>query len=141
MFQTEYEFTLPLGFLDDDGTLHRDGVMRLATAADEIVPLKDARVQRNPAYLTVILLSRVVTRLGSLELVTPKTIEGLFAADLAFLQDAYNEINGGPASRSSALPATTRSRWRELRWGGRELPPRSARRGGGLPRLSLPLGP
>ena len=95
MFQTEYEFTLPLGFLDDDGTLHRDVVMRLATAADELEPLKDARVHRNPAYLTVILLSRVLTRLGSLELVTPRTIEGL-AADLAFLQDAYNEINGGP---------------------------------------------
>src|SRR3954449_6680480 len=96
MFATEREFTLPMGYLDDDGTLHRDGVMRLATAADELEPLKDARVQRNHAYLTVILLSRVVTRLGSLELVTPKTIEGLFAADLAFLQETYNEINGGP---------------------------------------------
>jgi hypothetical protein len=95
MLQTEYEFTLPLGFLDDEGTLHREGVMRLATALDELEPLRDARVQRNPAYLTVILLSRVVVRLGSLELVTPKTIEGLFAADLAFLQDTYNEINGG----------------------------------------------
>lgn len=95
MFQTEHEFTLPLGFLEDDGTLHREGVMRLATAADELEPLKDARVHRNPAYLTVILLSRVVTRLGTLELVTPKTIEGLFAADLAFLQETYNEINGG----------------------------------------------
>jgi hypothetical protein len=94
MFQTEYEFTLPLGYLDDDGELHRDGVIRLATAADELEPLKDARVQRNPAYLTVILLARVVTRLGSLELVTPKTIEGLFASDLAFLQETYNEING-----------------------------------------------
>lgn len=95
MFQTEYDFTLPLGFLDDEGVLHRDGVMRLATAADELEPLKDARVQRNPAYLTVILLSRVITRLGSLELVTPKTIEGIFATDLAFLQEMYNEINGG----------------------------------------------
>jgi hypothetical protein len=95
MFQTEYEFTLPMGYLDDEGTLHRDGVMRLATASDELEPLKDARVQRNPAYLTVILLSRVLTRLGSLELVTPKTIEGLFAADLAYLQDTYNSINGG----------------------------------------------
>jgi hypothetical protein len=96
MLQTEYEFTLPLGFLDDDGTLHREGVMRLATGADEVEPLKDARVQRNPAYLTLILLSRVVTRLGSLEAITPKTIEGLFAADVAFLQDTYNEVNGGP---------------------------------------------
>jgi hypothetical protein len=96
MFQTEYEFTLPLGLLDDDGTLHREGVMRLATAADEIEPLRDARVQKNGAYLTVILLSRVVTRLGSVEAVTPKTIERLFAADLAHLQRLYNEINGGP---------------------------------------------
>ena len=92
--QTEVEFTLPKGFVDDAGTLHRDGVMRLATAADELEPLRDPRVQRNPAYLTVILLSRVVTRVGSLDPITPKTIEGLVAADLAFLQDTYNEING-----------------------------------------------
>ena len=95
MLTTEHEFTLGMGYLDADGTLHRDGVMRLATAADELEPLRDARVQRNPAYVTVILLSRVVTRLGTLEMVTPKTIEGLFAADLAQLQDFYNEINGG----------------------------------------------
>jgi len=95
MFQTEHEFTLPFGLLDDDGTLHRDGVMRLATAADEIEPLRDARVQKNPAYLSVILLSRVVTSLGGVETITPKTIEGLFAGDLAHLQRLYNEINGG----------------------------------------------
>jgi hypothetical protein len=95
MFHTEHEFTLPLGLLEDDGTLHREGVMRLATAQDEIEPLRDARVQRNPAYLSVILLSRVVIRLGSLDLITPKTIESLFAADLAHLQRLYNEINGG----------------------------------------------
>jgi hypothetical protein len=95
MFQTEHEFTLPFGFVDEDGTLHRDGVMRLATAADEIEPLRDARVQKNPAYLTVILLSRVVTRLGTVDLITPKTIESLFAGDLAHLQRLYNEINGG----------------------------------------------
>ena len=65
MFQTEVEFTLPKGYLDDDGVLHRDGVMRLATAADEILPLKDPRVQQNPAYLTIIVLARVITRLGS----------------------------------------------------------------------------
>ena len=93
MFQTEYEFTLPFGYAAEDGTLHRQGVMRLATAADEILPLKDPRVQNNEAYLVVILLSRVVTRLGSLTQVTPKTVEGLFAADLAFLQEFYNRIN------------------------------------------------
>lgn len=93
MFQTEHEFTLPMGYLDKDGTLHREGVMRLATAADEILPLKDPRVQRNAAYLTVILLARVVTRLGAVDPVTPNVIEGLFAADLAYLQALYNEIN------------------------------------------------
>ncbi len=94
MFKTEYEFTLPMGYVDREGTLHRDGVMRLATAADEILPLKDPRVQSNPAYLIVILLSLVVTRLGSLEVINPRVIEELFASDLAYLQDLYNRING-----------------------------------------------
>src|SRR3954447_10556396 len=91
--QTEYEFTLPRGFVDVDGELHRSGLRRLATGADEISPLRDERVKRNPAYLLVILLSRVVTRLGTLEDINPKVIEGLFASDLAFLQDLYNEVN------------------------------------------------
>jgi hypothetical protein len=93
MFQTEFEFTLPCGYLDDEGTLHRDGVMRRATAADEILPLKDPRVQKNQAYLVVILLSRVVTRLGGVSQMTPKVIENLYATDLAYLQNLYNEIN------------------------------------------------
>ncbi len=93
MLQTEYEFRLPLGYVDEDGSLHRDGIMRLATAADEILPLRDPRVQKNAAYLVVILLSRVITRLGSVAEVTPQTIEHMFAADLAYLQDLYNEIN------------------------------------------------
>jgi hypothetical protein len=93
MLQTEHEFVLPMGLIDKEGMLHRDGVMRLATAADEIHPLKDPRVQKNPAYLTVILLSRVVRRIGGIEPVTPNLIEELFAADLSFLQTLYNEIN------------------------------------------------
>jgi hypothetical protein len=93
MLHTEFTFTLPLGYVDPGGTLHKEGVMRLATAFDEITPLKDPRVHNNPAYLLVILLSRVVTRLGTLEQITPKTIEGLFAADLAYLQDLYRRIN------------------------------------------------
>ncbi len=93
MLRTEYEFVLPHGFLDEDGELHREGVIRLATAADEILPLKDPRVQKNPAYLVIIVLSRVVTRLGSLDVITNKTIENLFVADLAFLQRLYNEVN------------------------------------------------
>jgi hypothetical protein len=93
MFQTEFEFMLPCGYLDEDGTLHKDGLMRRATAADEILPLKDPRVQKNEAYLIVILLARVVTRLGSLSAINPKVVEGLFASDLAFLQRLYNRIN------------------------------------------------
>lgn len=93
MFAIEHEFTLPMGIIDKDGTLHRDGVMRLATAADEILPLQDPRVQRNPAYLSLILLSRVVLRIGGIEEINPHTLEGLFAADLAHLQDLYNAVN------------------------------------------------
>jgi len=93
MVQIEHDFTLPVGLLGEDGSLHREGTMRLATAADEILPLQDPRVQRNPSYLTVILLSRVVTRLDGIEPITPKSIESLFAADLAFLQNLYNRVN------------------------------------------------
>jgi len=105
MFQTEYDFTLPLGYVDADGNLHREGVMRLATAADEILPLKDPRVQGNEAYLTVILLSRVVTRLGSLGQLNPKVVESLYACDLAYLQEFYNRINRvGKAVVAAACP-------------------------------------
>ena len=90
---TQYRFELPRGFVDAQGSIHRDGVMRLATARDEILPLRDPRVRDNEAYLTVLLLSRVVTSLGDLPQVTPATIEGLFAPDLAFLQDLYRRIN------------------------------------------------
>ena len=93
MIQTEYEFTLPIGFQDKSGILHRDGIMRLATGADEITLLCDGRVRANPAYLIVILLSRVITRLGGVEDINPKVIESLYAADLAYLQNLYNEIN------------------------------------------------
>ena len=93
MFQTEFEFTLPCGFVDEEGVLHREGVMRRATAADEIQPLRDPRVVKNPAYLAVILLSRVVTRLDGVSAINPKVIENLYATDMAFLQDLYNRIN------------------------------------------------
>jgi hypothetical protein len=93
MLQTEFEFTLPKGYVDKDGNLHRQGIMRLANAKDEISPLQDPRVQRNNAYLVVILLSRVVTRLGELTDVNPGVIENLFSADLSYLQDMYRRIN------------------------------------------------
>jgi len=101
-FKTEFTFTLPRGYVDENGELHRAGRMRLATARDELLPTLDDRVQRNPAYLTVTLLSRVVTELGTLgdNEVTPQVIEGLFAADLAFLQDLYRRVNSEGTSRA-----------------------------------------
>src|SRR3954467_5322619 len=104
-FQTEIEFTLPKGYLDGDGVLHRDGVMRLATAADETLPLKDPRVQQNPAYLTIIVLARVVTKLGSLPDVNTKVIEGLFASDLNYLQTLYERLNGDAVEEEPAAVA------------------------------------
>ena len=91
--RTEFSFLLPRGYKDASGTVHRDGVMRLATARDELVPLRDDRVRENPAYLTVVLLGRVVTRIGTIEDVHAGIIENLFASDLAFLQDLYRRIN------------------------------------------------
>src|SRR5882724_313189 len=103
-FQTEVQFVLPKGYMGSEGTLHKTGTMRLATAADEILPLKDPRVQQNPAYLVVILLSRVITRLDGVQQITPKTIENLYAADLAHLQSLYNEINRLDGGAAVACP-------------------------------------
>lgn len=102
--QTEYEFSLPKGYIDRQGNRHRDGRMRLATAADEIMPLRDPRVKTNPAYLTIIVLSRVVTQLGTLDDINPPVVEGLFVEDLAFLQQMYRRINGedGPLQEEEA---------------------------------------
>lgn len=94
VLQTEYEFTLPRGYVDEAGALHKKGVMRLATAADEILPMKDPRVQRNPAYLAIITLARVVTKLGELQDINPGIVERLFIGDLTFLQELYRRING-----------------------------------------------
>lgn len=91
--QTEFEFELPKGYVDANGDIHKRGVMRLATAADEILPLRDPRVQQNSGYLTIILLSRVVTKLGTLSAVNNRVIENLFTMDLAYLQDMYQRIN------------------------------------------------
>jgi hypothetical protein len=94
MFQTEYEFTLPYGYVDDDGTLHRDGVMRLSTALDEVEAAQDARGRANEAYLSVLLLARVVTRLGSIAPVETHVIERLFSADFVYLQELFVRVNG-----------------------------------------------
>lgn len=102
MFVTEYEFELPKGYVDSEGNLHRRGLMRLSTAADEILPMRDPRVQSLPAYLIVVILARVVIRLGTLRDIHPGIIEGLFTEDLAFLQDMYNRING-LAARTQAV--------------------------------------
>ena len=104
-FETETDFTLPKGFVDADGNLHKEGSMRLATAADEILPLKDPRVKQNPAYLAVIVLSRVITRLGSLQDVNTKVVEGLFASDLNYLQALYEEFNADGEAEVPGLSA------------------------------------
>lgn len=98
-FRTEFEFTLPRGYVDKDGKVHKKGVMRLATAKDEILPLQDYRVQQNRAYLVVILLSRVITKLGDVKSMNPSVIEELYASDLAYLQDFYRRINEDGTSR------------------------------------------
>lgn len=92
-FQTEFPFSLPKGFVDMAGNVHKDGVMRLANAGDEILPLRDPRVQQNPGYLTIILLARVITKLGTLPTVDTNVIEKMYTMDLAYLQDLYQKIN------------------------------------------------
>ena len=99
--RTEFPFLLPRGYVDSSGTVHREGVMRLATAKDEIIPLRDPRVRENEAYLTVLLLSRVITRLGRIGEVHPGIIENMFASDLAFLQDLYRRVNQEGTSQTA----------------------------------------
>jgi hypothetical protein len=103
--RTEFDFVLPRGYVDSSGTVHRTGRMRLATARDELLPLHDDRVRANPPYLTVVLLARVITRLGTLDAdsVNAQVVENLFASDLAFLQDLYRRIN----SEGHTLAAVT----------------------------------
>ncbi len=110
VLRTSFEFELPRGYVDGSGTVHRSGTMRLATARDELVPLADDRVRANPAYLTVVLLARVVERIGTVTDVHPGVIENLYASDLAFLQDLYRRVNQeGHARAAVTCPACTRS--------------------------------
>ncbi|NUS10157.1 MAG: hypothetical protein HOY69_01900 [Streptomyces sp.] len=100
VMRTEFAFRLPRGYVDGSGRVHREGVMRLSTARDELVPLRDDRVRENPAYLSVVLLGRVVVRLGTLPDVHAGVIEDMFASDLAFLQDFYRRINAEGHTRA-----------------------------------------
>lgn len=102
--KTRYEFTLPRGYLDDSGHIHKTGTMRLATARDELEPLRHPSVTGpDDPRLTILVLARVVDQLGDLDQVTPHEIEGLFAIDLAFLQDFYGVINFGSQEEYDAL--------------------------------------
>jgi hypothetical protein len=114
-FQTEIEFELPKGYVDETGTLHRRGMMRLATAADEILPLRDPRVQQNEAYVAVIVLARVVTRLGTLADVHTGVIENLYASDFAHLQRLYESFNAGDEGETELAPEPQRGGGRTLR--------------------------
>jgi hypothetical protein len=105
-FETEFPFTLPKGFVDGQGVVHKEGVMRLATAKDEIAPLQDYRVQNNRAYLVIILLARVISKLGTLSSINPSVIEGLFSSDLAYLQEFYRKVNeDGTSAIAMKCPA------------------------------------
>jgi len=117
--RTEFQFTLPRGYVDSSGEVHRDGVMRLATARDELVPLVDDRVRENPQYLTVVLLSRVIVRIGNVTNIHAGVIENLFAADLAFLQDLYRRVNTeGHSSALVVCPACKHEMTVDLGGGG-----------------------
>ncbi|MCN9241154.1 hypothetical protein NGF19_10180 [Streptomyces sp. RY43-2] len=118
--RTEFPFELPRGYVDDSGTVHRSGVMRLATARDELVPLRDDRVRENSAYLSVVLISRVIVRLGAIEDVHPGIVEDLFASDLAFLQDFYRRINAEGHTRAAVTcPSCQENFAVDLSGGGR----------------------
>lgn len=104
MVQTEFEFTLPTGYLDGAGNLHRQGTMRLSRTMDEILPLEDPRVKANPAYATVLILARVITSLGRVEEISPAVVETMFAGDVNYLQTFYRRINGLEVPAEETVP-------------------------------------
>ena len=108
-FRTEAPFELPLGYVDESGVRHRRGVMRLATAADEILPMRDPRVQANPAYLSIIILSRVIVKLGSLADVDTQIVERLFTQDFEYLRRLYEQLNGADEPDAVGAPAAARA--------------------------------
>jgi hypothetical protein len=119
VLRTTFEFELPRGYVDGGGTVHRAGTMRLATARDELVPLADDRVRENPAYLSVVLLARVVERIGAVNDVHPGIIENLYASDLAFLQDLYRRVNQEGHARAAVTCPTCRKEFTVDLTGGR----------------------
>ena len=119
LLRTSFTFELPRGYVDGSGTVHRVGSMRLATARDELVPLADDRVRENPAYLTVVLLARVIERLGTVTDVHPGIVENLFAADLAFLQDLYRRVNQEGHARAAVTCPSCRQEFTVDLTGGR----------------------
>ena len=142
--QTEFEFTLPQGYVDDDGTLHKEGRMRLATAADEIQPLQDPQVQSNQSYLTITLLARVVTDLGTLETVDKSVIEDLFVNDLEYLQAMYERVNNhGRNTVETGCPDCGHGFEVDVETGSplaadaETTPPAAEADGGGLPGLDV----
>lgn len=98
--RSEYEFELPRGYVDEEGVVHRHGRMRLATARDELRPQIDLRVKENPAYLSVVLLSQVITELGTVREIHAGVVEQMYATDIAFLQDFYRRINSEGHTRA-----------------------------------------
>lgn len=120
MLQTEFEFNLPKGYVDPEGNVHQAGTMRLATAIDEIAPMRDPRVKVNEAYLSIILLSRVITRLGTLTHINPGVIEDLFSVDFAYLQDFYRRINEDGLTQTEVVcpECQNRFQWEAVPLGG-----------------------
>ncbi|HVL99045.1 MAG TPA: hypothetical protein VM324_07120 [Egibacteraceae bacterium] len=117
--RTEFAFVLPRGYVDRTGQVHRDGVMRLATARDELLPLHDDRVRENPAYLSVVLLARVIERIGTITDVHPTIVENMFASDLAFLQDLYRRVNSEGHTRAGVTCPSCRHEFSVDLAGGR----------------------
>lgn len=105
MLSTQFDFQLPRGLIDETGQLHRRGVMRLATAKDELIVQRDRRVRENSAYATLMMLSQVIMQLGTLESLQPENLENLFTQDLAYLREFYNRVNQqGNAKVASQCP-------------------------------------
>ncbi|MGH3871863.1 MAG: hypothetical protein ACRDSR_10185 [Pseudonocardiaceae bacterium] len=128
VLRTEFPFVLPRGYVDESGTVHRNGVMRLATARDELVPLRDDRVRENPAYLSVVLLARVITRLGAIDDIHAGMVEDFFASDLAFLQDLYKRVNAEGHTRAAVTCPSCRHDF-DIDLAGGSLSPRGSVQG------------